>query len=114
MYRFIWKIRLYDHIADDDFIANWHYASMVLQEYPGAKGTRIHRMHGEERSYFLVAEWAFKEARDDMQAEIDAGETERAQRYAAFPANDTFGEIIMMAGSEIGAVMPIPEDVDLS
>jgi heme-degrading monooxygenase HmoA len=107
MYRFIWKIKLNDDIAEDEFIKHWHDSSAVLQEYPGAKGTLIHKARNEERTFFLVAQWESKAARDAMQAEIDAGKTERAKRWQAFAKSETFGEIqVVMAGEEIGAVLP--------
>ena len=113
MYRFIWKIKLYDHVSDVEFITHWQESSTVLQEYPGAMGTHIHMVRDEPRTYFLVAEWAFKEARDAMTADTDAGQSERAMRWAKFPPNDSFGDIsIIMAGSEIGSVMPLPADTD--
>ncbi len=107
MYRFIWKIKLSDKVTDDEFIKHWHDSSAVLQEFPGARGTLIHKARDEDRTYFLVAQWESQEARDKMQAEINAGETERAQRWQKFPKNETFGEHqARFAGEEIGSVMP--------
>lgn len=108
MYRFIWKIKLADSVTDDQFIKHWHNASVILQEYPGARGTLIHKARDEERTYFLVAQWESQEFRDKMQSEIDAGQTELAKRWHAFPRNETFGEIqVVMAGEEIGSVEPV-------
>lgn len=107
MYRFVWKIKLNDSVTDEEFIKHWHDASTVLQEYPGAKGTLIHKARNEDRTYFLIAQWESQATRDAMQAEIDAGETERAKRWQQYPKNDTFGEIqATFAGEEIGAVAP--------
>ncbi len=107
MYRFIWKIKLNDTVTDEEFIKHWHDASSVLQEYNGAAGTLIHKARGEDRTYFLVAQWESQDARDKMQTEIDAGQTERAKRWQAFPKSETFGDIqVVMAGEEIGSVKP--------
>lgn len=107
MYRFIWKIKLNDNVADEEFIKHWHDSSAVLQEYPGAKGTFIHKARDEDRTYFLVAQWESQEIRDAMQAEIDAGKTEQAKRWQQFPSSKTFGDIqVMFAGEEIGSVVP--------
>lgn len=107
MYRFIWKITLSDDVTDKDFIKHWHDSSAILQEFPGARGTLIHKVRDEDRSYFLVAQWESQEARDKMQTEIDAGETNRAKRWQEFAKNDTFGNIeVRFAGEQIGEVMP--------
>lgn len=107
MYRYIWKIKLHESVGDEVFITHWREASAILQEYPGARGTLIHKARGENKTYFLVAQWESQAARDAMQNEIDAGETERAKRWQAFPRNDSFGEIqAVMAGEEIGNVIP--------
>lgn len=107
MYRFIWKIKLYNHITKEQFITHWTSASKVLQEYPGAMGTVIHRVRDEERTYMLVATWKSQDARDAMDADTAAGTSERAQRWAVHPPNDSFGDIqVLMAGTAIGSVMP--------
>lgn len=107
MYRFIWKITLSENITEDEFVKHWHDSSVILQEYPGARGTLIHKARDEARTYFLVAQWESQQHRDAMQTEIDAGETERAKRWQQFPKNETFGEVqVRFAGEEIGSVMP--------
>lgn len=107
MYRYIWKIKLSDDVTDEEFVTHWHDASAILQEYPGARGTLIHRARDEERTYFLVAQWESQELRDKMQAEIDAGKTERAKRWQKFSKNESFGEIqATFAGEQIGEVLP--------
>lgn len=107
MYRFVWKIRLAENVTDETFIKHWHDSSAILQEYPGAKGTLIHKARDEDRTYFLVAQWESQEQRDAMQAEIDRGQTERAKRWQQFPKNETFGDIqLRFAGEQIGAVFP--------
>lgn len=96
-----------NQFSDDAFIKHWYDASSSLQEYPGAKGTLIHKARGEEGTYFLVAQWQSQELRDAMQAEIDAGQTERAKRWLGFPKNEIFGDIqTTFAGEQIGEVMP--------
>ena len=112
MYRFIWKIKLNDNVTDEQFIKHWHDASKVLQEYPGARGTLIHKTRDEDKSYFLVAQWESQQARDAMQAEVEAGQSSRAIRWQQFPKNETFGNIeIIFAGEEIGSVMPLSHDL---
>lgn len=107
MYRYIWKIKLSDTVTEEEFINHWRESSAVLQEYPGAKGTHLHRMRDEPRTFFAVAEWESQEARDAMQAEIDAGQTERAKRWQKFAKNQAFGIIDSpIMGEELDVVLP--------
>lgn len=110
MYRYIWKITLNEDIEEADFIEHWREGSTVLQEFPGARGTHMHRVRNDERSFFAVAEWESQAARDAMQAEIDAGETERGRLWQQFAKNNSFGSIIAFAGEEIDVVMPKKEE----
>lgn len=80
---------------------------MVLQEYDGARGTYAHQTRNEEGSFFLIAQWESQEARDIMQADIDAGISERAKRWSVFPDNSTFGtHDAVFAGKELDIVTP--------
>lgn len=106
MYRYVWKITLNDPTNEQAFIDHWKEGSAILQEYPGALGTHIHRVRGEAGSFFLVAEWESQALRDAMQADIDAGESERAKRWQKQPTNESFGEIVSFAGEETGVILP--------
>ncbi len=107
MYRFIWKIKLNDNVTEEEFINHWRESSTILQEYPGAKGTHLHRMRGEEKTFFAVAEWESMKARDAMQEDINNGSSERGKLWQHFAKNDNFGLIdIHLMGDEIGVVMP--------
>lgn len=107
MYRYIWKIKLKDGVAEQDFMNHWQESSTVLQEYEGALGTHLHKVRGEEQSYFAVAEWESQAARDAMQADAEAGQSDRAKRWQKFMKNYQFGAIdTRFAGEEIGVVSP--------
>lgn len=106
MYRYIWKIVLNDDVKEEDFISHWRVGSTILQEYEGALGTHMHKVRGEDRAYFAVAEWESKAARDAMDADVNHGDSERAKRWQALPLNESFGQIISFAGEESDAVMP--------
>lgn len=109
MYRFIWTIELNEPEKEANFIEHWRTGSEILQEYPGALGTHIHRLRdGLPGSFFLVAEWESQEARDAMAEEANSGANERARRWQALPPNESFGRIVGFAGIEIDAVMPPP------
>lgn len=106
MYRFIWKIKLHKPEEEQVFIDHWKTGSKILQEYPGALGTHLHRVRNEPGCLFAVAEWESQEARDAMQADAKQGISERAQRWNKLPRNESFGEGIAFFGQELDAVMP--------
>ena len=107
VYRYIWKITLNEDVREQDFINHWRESSTVLQEYPGALGTHLHRMRNDDRTFFAVAEWESMAARDAMQAETKEGKTDRAKSWQQFMKNHTFGEIdVHLMGEEIGVALP--------
>jgi len=106
MYRYIWKIKLNNFDDADKFIEHWRVSSTVLQKYEGALGTHIHKVRDEPGSYYAVAEWESKEARDAMAEDANNGNSELAKQWQQFPKNESFGEIINFQGEEIGVVLP--------
>lgn len=106
MYRYIWKIKLTNPENEAQFIEHWRESSKILQTFPGALGTHMHKVRDEAGSFYAVAEWESQEARDAMAEEVNNGSTERAIAWQKFPKNDAFGEIISFAGPEIDEVMP--------
>ena len=106
MYRFVWKIKLNDPEEEQAFIDHWKEGSSILQEYPGALGTHLHRVRNEPGSFFAVAEWESKQARDAMQTDTEKNESGRAQRWNKLRKNETFGEGIAFFGEELNVVMP--------
>ena len=57
-----------DHSADA-YAEAWVRASEVIQQAPGARGTRLHRKIGDERSLLAIASWDSKANRDAMEAD---------------------------------------------
>jgi heme-degrading monooxygenase HmoA len=106
MYRYIWKIKLSDPSDKDRFIAHWREGSAILQKFEGALGTHLHEVRDEPGSYYAVAEWETREARDAMSEEANHGTSELAIEWQKLPKNEEFGEVINFQGDEIGVVMP--------
>lgn len=107
MYRFVWKIKLNEPDKEKEFIDHWREGSKIIQEYPGALGTHLHRVRGELGSFFAVAEWESQAARDFMQTDINSGKSERSKRWQKLPTNESFGsDHIVFAGEEFRAVLP--------
>lgn len=61
------------HITDpnysaEDYADAWVRASKYIQRATGAKGTRLHRKIGDERTLLAIASWESKAARDAMES----------------------------------------------
>ncbi len=88
-------------------IAGWREATVVLQKYPGAKGTKMHKVIDEPGTFVGIADWESKAARDAVQVDIEAGQSELGKIWQTFPKNEEFGEVGPVIGAEeIGAVFP--------
>ena len=105
MYRYEGRIKLKNQTEKQSFMANWRVGSTILQEQPGALGTHLHEVRDEPGSFFAVAEWESEEARDAMQSDAHANESDRAKRWNKLPKNESFGTVIAFFGSEIGVVL---------
>lgn len=106
MYTYIWKIVVEGEDKQTVFIENWRRASQVMQEYTGAHGTCLHTAADESNTFYAIAEWESKAARDAMEADRVAG-SERAQSWEKFAKNEAFGRPTTVAKLEqIGEVSP--------
>jgi len=106
MYRYIWKIKLDDPAKKSEFLQHWKETSLLLQKYPGAKGTYAHEVRDEEASFFLVAQWKSIESRDAMSNDIHNSDSDLAKKWRTYAPSSSFGEITQFAGEEIGSVLP--------
>lgn len=105
-FRFLFEIKV-DPDEDEAFIEHWREGSKPIQEYPGARGTRLHKKLGEEHTYIAIAEWESHEARKAAMADIEAGTSERAKRVKAWGRNEDFGEVTILGNlDEIETVLP--------
>jgi quinol monooxygenase YgiN len=56
---------------EEAFIAAWQAGSDIIQEYPGARGTKLFRNLDNPAVLFAMADWESKAAREAAMAEID-------------------------------------------
>lgn len=77
MIHFIFEVRITDpqHTAED-YAEAWVAASRLIQQAPGALGTRLHRKIDDPRTLLAIASWESKAARDAMEG-TPAEEVER-------------------------------------
>lgn len=105
-FRFVFEVKVRPS-EDEAFIINWRELSIVIQEYPGARGTRLHKKHGEESTYIAIAEWESAEARQAAMSDIEQGQSDQAKRIARLRKNEDFGKMIHIADlDEIEEVLP--------
>ena len=64
---FEWHLKVGEEQA---FCNEWKTGSDVIQTYPGARGTKLFRSVDKPGTFFAIAEWDSKEARDAAFGEI--------------------------------------------
>ncbi|MEH6672373.1 antibiotic biosynthesis monooxygenase family protein [Halopseudomonas sp.] len=62
--KFIFEVRMKPGYTVDEYAEAWVQASEVIQQTPGALGTRLHRKIGEPDVLLAIASWENKAARD--------------------------------------------------
>ncbi len=73
---FVFEGRIKPGHSADSYARAWVEASEIIQRATGARGTRLHRKIGDDRTLLAIASWESKEARD-------AAETARDPRVRA-------------------------------
>ena len=106
MYRYIWKITLNNPKEVSELVSHWRAGSTLLQTYPGAMGTHFHEASGEPGCFFAVAEWESAQARENAMQDVEENTSETAKAWNLLPKNESFGEVVSFAGSELGVVFP--------
>lgn len=62
--KFIFEVLLNPGFSAEEYAANWVKASKIIQQTPGARGTRLHRDMNNPNRLLAVASWESREARD--------------------------------------------------
>lgn len=65
---FIFEVRVKPGYTAEQYADAWVRASRLIQQAPGAQGTRLHRRIGSSDSLLAIASWASKKDRDAMEA----------------------------------------------
>lgn len=72
---YIFEVHMKDGYRPEQYAEAWVRASRLIQQSPGAQGTRLHRKIGDPSVLLAIATWESKSARDAM-------ESEQAQKIA--------------------------------
>lgn len=66
---FLFEVHIKPGYTAEQYAEAWVRASRLIQQAPGARGTRLHRKIADASVLLAMATWASKEARDAMEAE---------------------------------------------
>lgn len=65
---FVFEVHVHPGYTAEQYVEAWVRASRIIQQAPGAKGTRLHRKLGDPTKLLAIATWESKSARDAMEA----------------------------------------------
>jgi heme-degrading monooxygenase HmoA len=89
---FIFEVHVKPGHSAERYAAAWVEASRLIQQAPGARGTRLHRKIGDPDVLLAIASWDSKAARDAMEGKADARIAEIIRAQAAFVDVKVIGE----------------------
>lgn len=69
--QFIFQIHVKPGYTPQQYAAAWVRASEIIQQAPGARGTRLQRKIGDPDVLLATATWGSKAARDAMESRQD-------------------------------------------
>lgn len=64
---FVFEVRIRPGYTAEQYADAWVRASEIIQQAPGARGTRLHRKIGDDSALLAIASWESKHARDAME-----------------------------------------------
>ena len=68
---FIFEVHVKPGYTAEQYAEAWVRASQIMQQAPGARGTRLHRKIGDPSVLLAIATWETQAARDAMEATQD-------------------------------------------
>lgn len=69
---FVFEVHVHPGYTAAAYAEAWVRASEIIQRAPGARGTRLHRKIGDERTLLAIASWDSKAERDAMETNPSA------------------------------------------
>jgi heme-degrading monooxygenase HmoA len=65
---FVFEVQVRPGYTAEAYAEAWVRASEIIQQAPGARGTRLHRKIGDDNALLAIASWDSKKARDAMES----------------------------------------------
>lgn len=89
---FVFEVTVKDGYPPESYADAWVRASELIQQAPGARGTRLHRKIGDDRRLLAIASWESKARRDAMEATPSKQVRDIIASQAPFVTIDVIGE----------------------
>ena len=89
---FVFEIRTQPGYTAEQYADAWLRASEIIQQAPGARGTRLHRKIGEPAVLLAIASWESKKARDAAEGQRDPRVQEILDTQSRFVEIKLIGE----------------------
>lgn len=90
--QFIFQIHIKPGYTAQQYADAWVRASNIIQQAPGARGTRLQRKIGDPNVLLAVATWESKQARDDVESQHDPRVRNIIAAQAEFVDIEVIGE----------------------
>lgn len=90
--KFIFEVRVKDGHTAEEYADAWVRASKIIQQAPGARGTRLHRKLDDPNALIAIASWESKAHRDAMEGEHNPEVTAIIKSAAPFCEIRVIGE----------------------
>jgi heme-degrading monooxygenase HmoA len=90
--QFIFQVRIKPGYTAEQYAQAWVRASEIIQQAPGARGTRLQRKIGDPDTLLAVATWESKAARDAMESRHDERVRTIITEQAEFVDIEVIGE----------------------
>lgn len=89
---FVFEVALQPGYTAEQYAQAWTDASRIMQQAPGARGTRLHRKIGDDSTLLAIASWETKACRDEMETALPQRAREIIEQQAAFVTVKVLGE----------------------
>ncbi len=89
---FIFEVHIRPGYTAEQYADAWLRASAIIQQAPGARGTRLHRKIGDPDVLLAIATWESKHARDAMESQQPEAVRSIIQEQAEFVEVRVIGE----------------------
>jgi hypothetical protein len=89
---FIFEVHVKPGYTAEQYAEAWVRASRLIQQAPGARGTRLHRKIGDPTVLLAIATWASKAERDAMESVKDPDIQKIISEQAEFVEVRVIGE----------------------
>jgi hypothetical protein len=70
--KYLFEVHIRPGHTAEDYADAWVRASRIIQQAPGARGTKLHRKIGDDNTLLAIASWDSKHSRDAMEGKHDA------------------------------------------